>query len=226
MSFELHCETCGAPSGPSVGICPYCKTSFANAVASNPAMASLKDAYEKGLLKQALSQALALKDSEQMQNDPTFLCLYGKILIEAEGPSAQIKSCFAKAAALNSAVAPEAQLYIDMLSAKSMFREGLNDPGEQWFKKMLAEHPNNPHLLFIMGAHLFWVDRETQDSSRYLEQCVQLHPNFARAWGCLFAVYKFLKSEANMKRCGREFLRLEDDLRMKKYIEEQMVTVF
>lgn len=181
MSFELHCETCGAPSGPSVGICPYCKTSFANAVASNPAMASLKDAYEKGLLK----------DSEQMQNDPTFLCLYGKILIEAEGPSAQIKSCFAKAAALNSAVAPEAQLHIDMLSAKSMFREGLNDPGEQWFKKMLAEHPN-----------------------------------FARAWGCLFAVYKFLKSEANMKRCGREFLRLEDDLRMKKYIEEQMVTVF
>ena len=225
MSFELMCETCGAPSGPSVGVCPYCKTPFASSTSQNPAVAGLRDLYERGLLKQALGEASFMNQDKKNQEDSTFLMLYGKILLEAEGPSAHIKSCFAKAAALDPACAAEAQVYIDVISAKSMFREGLNDAGEQWIQKLIADYPDNPHLLFILGSHNFWVDGETQNSLRFLERCVQVRPNFARAWGCLFAIYKKLNDPFNARRCGTEFLRLEDDPRTKNFVEEQLRSI-
>jgi tetratricopeptide (TPR) repeat protein len=222
MSFDLVCEACGAPSGPSVGICPYCKSPLASTAGANPALSALNELFEKGYLKQALGQASSMYQEAKHQEDPNFLMLYGKILFEVEGPSSQIKSCFVKASILNPAIASEAQAYVDMVSAKSMFREGLNDAGELWIQKLLADHPNNAHLLFTLGSHNFWVDGDIHNSSRHLEKCVQIRPNFARAWGCLFAIYKKSNDAHNARRCATEFLRLEDDPRTRAFVEAQL----
>jgi len=222
MSFETECESCGAPSGPSVGVCPYCKTPFSSQVPDNPAVADLHQLYESGKLKEAVSMASMMAKEEKYLADASFLVLYGKILIEVEGPSGIVKSCFAKAATLDPKFSEESKLYVSMMAARSLFRKGLSDPGELRFLELLKEHPHNPHLLFLLAAHTFWVDRETQNSVRLLEQCVQVRPNFARAWGCLFAIYKFLKDKSNMQRCSQEFLRLEDNEEMKKFIQTQI----
>lgn len=221
MSFEVNCPNCGASSGPSVGVCPYCKTVLSTTEVSCPVTTGIQDLYAKGHIEEALAQVHVIKDNEAQEGDPIFLMLAGKLSLEAESPSSQIKTFFAKALAIEGAHQKEAKLYLDMVTAKGMFRKGLNDPGEKWFNSQIPLFPNNPHLLFLLGSHTFWVDQETRNSAANLERCVQIRPTLARAWGCLFAIYQKLKDKPNMKRCIGKYAEISSDERTVAFMNEQ-----
>src|SRR3990167_8309569 len=94
MSFETICPQCGAPSSPTIGICPYCKAVMTTeAEKKNPAITNIKKSFNEGNLEQALSLAKALESTkpESLKN-VDFVLLYAQILIEVDGPSSRIKS--------------------------------------------------------------------------------------------------------------------------------------
>lgn len=221
MNFEVNCPNCGASSGPSVGVCPYCKTVLASTEEKHPALSGIQEMYAIGRIDEALAQIHMIKEQKDLQEDANFWMLAGKVSLEAESPSSQIKTFFARAMTIEGPHQKEAKLYIDMIAAKRLFRKGLNDRGEQWFNSQIPLYPNNPHLLFFLGSHTFWVDQETQSSSANLERCVQLRPSFSRAWGCLFAIYQKLKDTPNMQRCMKHFSEVSADERTLAFMREQ-----
>ena len=222
MSFETSCSTCGAPSGPSVGVCPYCKTPFTSVKPANPALSSMRDAFQQGRLQEALAQGSAMKNLPKYSDDGEFLVLWGKVLFESEGPGGTVASIFAKAAAAGGDHADEAQLYFLISAANSELRRGLNDPGENKLQTLLQSHPQNPHILFTLGTHLFWVDQSSDQAMRYLELCVQARPAMPRAWGCLFAIHKSRGDKVNMKRCRDQFLKYDNSEDARKLMDAQM----
>jgi thioredoxin-like negative regulator of GroEL len=203
-------------------VCPYCKTVLASTSEQSPALSNLAKLYEQGKIEEALPQIHLLKQQEDMQSDATFLMLAGKISLEAESPTSQICTFFTQASMQDGPHQAEAKLYNEMMTARKLFKEGLNDPGEKWFNAQLALHPNNPHLYFLLGAHTFWVDQETRSSAANLERCVQIRPALARAWGCLFAIYKKLGDKSNMQRCIQHYSEISQDERTLEFMREQM----
>lgn len=221
MSFEIVCSGCGAMSGPSVGVCPFCKTLMKSVGGEGSAGASIQKVYEEGKLDTALDLAKKMYAEEKSKKDPRFLILFAKILIDTEGPSSMIRSVLAEAHLLDPQN-PEVLDYMEMMEAKYNLKKGLNDAAEVQLKKLLRRTPKNYHLLFILGSHIFWIDGAPAAAVHYLEECVRLSPNYLRAWGCLGAIYKKLGNEPMAARAFQKCIQLENDPKMKEFFQSQL----
>jgi predicted Zn-dependent protease len=193
MNFEIICPSCGAPSSPTIGVCPYCKAVMTTeAEKKSPVITNIKKAFNDGNLEQALSLAKALetKKPDSLSN-VEFVLLYTQILIEVDGPSSRIKSLLNHALAENPS---DSRLldYLEIIEAESNLSHDKDDAGEVALANIIRRFPENVHALFSLGSHLFWVEKDYQRALRYLEQCVRLRPNFIKAKACLAAVYKEL----------------------------------
>ena len=225
MSFDLICENCGAISGPSVGVCPYCKTSFAQGAkegAAHSEASSVMAAYEKGNLDEAFSLAQAAEQQNpKITEDPHFALLYARILIEVEAPKPRIKAILNKVI-LQDPRNESANELMQLVLAMSLFTKEQNDPGEQQMRAILKKNPNLDLALFLLGAHLFWVSGEMQESIRFLEQCVKMRPNFLRAWACLGSIYQKLGNKTLAARSFERCVDLEKEPQMKLFFMKQL----
>ena len=193
MSFEIICSNCGAPSSPTIGVCPYCKAIMTTeAEKKSPAIVNIKKAFNEGNLEQALSlaKALEMQKPESLTN-VEFVLLYTQILIEVDGPSSKTKSILNQALIDNSSDTRLSD-YLEIVEAESNLSHEKDDAGEIALTNIIRRSPENVHALFLLGSHLFWVEKDSQRALRLLEQCVRLRPNFIKAKACLAAVYKDL----------------------------------
>ena len=224
MSFDLACPKCGARSGPSVGICPYCKAVMSSAAAGvkeiAPGFAAIKKYFDEGAMEQALALATAAEaQAQELSKNRDFQLLYARILIEIEAPSSKTR------AVLNQILLKEsgdidALDYLAIVEARSKFSHAENDPGEMQLKELLKRRADLDLAHFILGAHLFWNQKETVHSVRYLETAVRLRPNFLRAWGCLGAIYAKMNNEPLASKAFQNCLRLEKEPKMRKYFQD------
>lgn len=221
MSFEVNCSGCGASSGPSVGICPFCKRIMTSPLDKNSEKEnSVLKIYESGRLDLALSLAKKMYMSDpESKNDPGFLLIYVKILIDSEGPTSFIQSLLAEAHLLDPK-RKDILDYLELVEAKGYLKKGLNDTGETQLRNLLRRTPHNVQAHFILGTHLFWMDEEMQLAIPHLETCVRLAPNFLRAWGCLGAIYKKMGNSQLSMRAFQKCVDLEPNARMKEYFEK------
>lgn len=226
MSFERICSGCGAASGPSVGICPFCKTVMISADDQNFKQEnSITQLYEKGRLDLALSLAKKMYSNDaESKKDVGFLLLYAKILIDTEGPTSLIKGVLSEAHLVDP-TNKEILDYIDLTEAKGYLKKGLNDTGEVQLRNLIRRSPNNIHAHFLLGTHLFWSDEQSQMAIPYLETCVRLSPNFLRAWGCLGAIYKKMGNPQLSMRAFQKCAELEPDAEMKEFFLQQANSV-
>lgn len=217
MSFEIVCEGCGAISGPSVGVCPFCKTVLAKTKNAITGHNELTEAYQKGNMELALCIAKKLHtENKKATKDVSFLLLYAKILLETEGPSSQINALLTEALLLEPEN-NEVRDYMDIIQAKGSFKKGVNDAGENALKLVLKRSPENVHALFLLGSHLYWVESAAPAAAHYLERCVKVAPNFLRAWGCLSAVYKGMNNIQLSQRSLQKCIEIETNPSMKEY---------
>lgn len=222
MSFELICPGCGAISGPSVGVCPFCKTILTSPHEKNSEQkSSINKIYESGRLDLALELAKKFYQTEEAKKDFGFLLMYAKILIDTEGPTSHIKSNLMEAYLL-SPNNQEVLDYIELIEAKRNLKKGLHDSGEIQIKNLLRRSPHNVHAHFIIGTHLFWTDEQPEMAIPYLETCVRLSPNFLRAWGCLGVIYQKLGNQQLAARAFQRCAELEPNIKMREYFEHQI----
>lgn len=222
MSFEQVCSGCGATSGPSVGICPFCKTLMTSASDGNfQQEKSISQLYEKGRLDLALVLAKKLySEDPASKKDVGFLVLFAKILIDTEGPSSLIKSVLSEAHLIDP-LNQDILDYLELMEIKKYLKKGLNDTGEVQLKNLIRRSPKNTYAHFLLGTHLFWTDEQPQMAIPHLEICVRQSPNFLRAWGCLGAVYRKLGNTQLAMRAFQKCAELETEIRMKEYFLQQ-----
>lgn len=222
MSFESICHNCGAPSGPSVGICPFCKSVMVDATNSDGAnTASFHKLYNDGQIERALAMGTTMmKSKPEIKTDLSFLLTYVKVLLETEGPNSQIRSLLAE----GTLVAPDNRDLIDyaeIVEAKASLKKGLNDSGEMILRNVLRRSPTNVHAHFILGSHLFWAENEMASAIPHLETTVRLHPRFLRAWGCLGALYKKMGNSQLAKMAFEKCAAIETNASMKEFFVKQ-----
>lgn len=220
MSFDLICPNCGAPSGPSVGVCPFCKSTLSGtAVKEDRTVTAIRRFYGDGKIDKALVLAGVLeREKPKMSENVGFLLLFAKILIETEGATSKIRNLLTKAFLLEPEN-QEASEYLEIIEAKTQLKKGLNDLGEQTLRNIIRRSPNNPHALFLLGTHLFWTERLTSEPVKLLERCVEVRPNFLRAWACLGTIYRKIGRPALAVRAFRRCSALETNQRMKAYFK-------
>ena len=221
MSFPIFCENCGAPSTPSVGVCPYCKAVFQSAkIKENPTVTNIRSVFDEGDLPKALSlAALAEKEKTELTKNPNFVILYVKILIEVEAPSSKIRALLQKAQ-MENGTNQEITDYLEILIAKGNLKAGKGDAGEEELKNILRRSPKNAHAAFLLGSHLFWVEKDHQAGLIYLEKAVRHRPNFLRANACLASLYKQIGSEALARKLFQKCISLEKDSSMKDFFKK------
>lgn len=220
MSFDLICKSCGATSGPSVGICPYCKAVLTSAgEGENPTLKAFRKAFQEGKLDVALSVGRELeKTKPALRKDKAFVLLYAQTLIEAEAPSSQVKSLLMEA--LMEEENPALQDYLDIVQAKGLLGHEAEDAGEVLLKSVLRRSPQNAHAHFLLGSHLFWVEKQGGKALKHLETTVRERPNFLRGNACLAALYQQLGNGTLAARLFTKCRDLETSAEMKKYFAE------
>lgn len=226
MSFPTVCRGCGSLSGPSVGVCPFCKTIMANkktaAEGSGATTDFLRKLYVEGRLDQAtLTAHRAYRGDEKARKDADFLLMYAKVLIDTEGPGTLIRGVLAEAA-IQAPENSEIQDYNELMAARQLLRKGVNDEGEQRMKAVLRRAPQNFHAHFFLGTHLFWVDEQPALALSHLETCARISPKFLRVWGCLGAIYKKLGHKPLADAAFRKCIELETDETMLAYFKTQI----
>lgn len=222
MSFELVCESCGALSGPSVGVCPFCKSVLSRPDSEIAGQDSLLQMYNSGRVDISLNLASKIfHENPKAKQELSFLMLYVKILVETEGPSSLINSLLTEGL-LISPKNQELHDYLEIMQAKLNLKKGSSDQGEQMLKNLLRRSPDNVHALFLLGAHLYWIDNSPTTSIFYLERCVRLAPNFLRAWGCLALVYKALGNLQLSQSALRKCIDLESNPNMKHFFKNEL----
>jgi tetratricopeptide (TPR) repeat protein len=221
MSFDIVCVNCGAPSSPAIGVCPYCKSVMTTEVEKRtPAIGSIKKSFNDGQLERALSLAKVLETQKpDSLKSKEFVLLYTKILLEAEGPSTKIKSLLNQALVDNPSD-PQLLEYLEVAEAESNLSREKEDAGEIALTNIIRRSPENVHALFLLGAHLFWIEKDAQRALRYLEQCVRLRPNFFRAKACLAAIYKALRMDDLAARFCNECASKASDQKTKEFFIE------
>jgi len=231
MSFEIVCPACGALSGPSVGVCPFCKTALirpktdaASAAAGNEQ--HLKNLYLKeGKLQETLSYFREMTKVKPELLQETGLCeIHARVLIESEAPTTGIRSALQRGILVN----PEAAVLrtLDRVAAaKSKLRRGREDEGEIELRAVLKDSPNEDLALFLLGAHLFWIEGDAVESVRLLEKAVKLRPSFLRAWGCLGSIYLKLGNGPLASRAFQRCVKLEENPEMKKFFQSKMAEI-
>ena len=223
MSFELVCPQCGAPSSPSVGVCPFCKSVMSHEpCGDSPSIELIHRYYEQGRLESALELgSRMLKSNENLKASLNFIHTYLKVLFEAEAPISQMRSLISEALLHHPGDSTLID-YLEILEAKRGLRKGLNDQGEVLLRALLRRSPQNAHAHFILGAHLFWTDSEPTMAIPHLEACVRLHPSFLRAWGCLGAIYKKLGHRGLAQQAFRKCLEIETEPKMRALFEQEL----
>lgn len=223
MSFEVICSNCGAPSGPSVGICPFCKSMMGSANGKNGIQdRSIESMYETGRLDTALGLAKnKYNTDENAKKDLSFLLLFVKILLDAEAPSVFIRGVLAQGL-LIAPSSTDVLDYIDIVEAKSFLKKGIGDAGEKQVRNVLRRSPNSVHAHFLLGTHLFWAENQPQQAIPHLETVVRLSPTNLRAWGCLGAIYKKLNNPALALRAFQKCSELETNPSMKEFFLEEV----
>ncbi|RYZ74952.1 MAG: tetratricopeptide repeat protein [Proteobacteria bacterium] len=232
MSFGLICESCGAPSAPAVGICPYCKAVMsrrqdgAAGVSSpeNETVSVLNERYETGQIEDALELTMKLFPDAELQKDVGFLLLAAKIMIEAEAPVGKMNAALSQAFRL-SPRDPAVNEYMAIVDAKTKIEHGLRDLAEQRLLEILRKSPKNPHAAFLLGSLYFWAKKSPELAISSMETCVRERPRFQRAWGCLGALYRSLGNYELAARAFRKCLEIEDDANMRAFFEEQLKAV-
>ena len=191
MSFDAICSNCGAPSSPSVGICPFCKSVMTNKKSQDtPTITKIRELYDKGDMEKALVLARqAEKEKPKLLENASFVLLYVQILIETDGPSSKIRSLLTQAY-LKEGENSQLSEYREIIEAKNNLSHVKNDIGEQALVNIIRRSPKNPHALFLLGSHLCWIENEYARAIQLLERCVVLRPNWLQANGCLAALYK------------------------------------
>lgn len=218
MNFDIVCANCGALSSPSIGVCPYCKSvMITDAEKKIPVIVDIKKFFNDGRLEQALllAKTLETQKSDALKSKE-FALLYAQILFEADGPSTKIKSILNQALIDNSSD-PQLLEYLEVAEAESNLSRNKDDAGEVALSNIIRRSPENAQALFLMGTHLFWVEKDAQRALKYLEQCVRLRPNFFTAKVCLIRVYKTLKMDDLAVRFCNEFALKATDPEMKKF---------
>lgn len=223
MSFDLVCPQCGAPSSPSVGICPFCKAVLSHSDKSeNPSYDLLQSYYQKGRLEAALDLgSRMLKAEAKLSQNLEFVFTFFKILIESEAPMSQMRSLIAEAM-LYHPHDPTLVDFLELLEARRNLKKGINDQGEVLLRALIRRSPQNLHAHFILGAHLFWTESEPTQAIPHLETCVRLHPHFLRAWGCLGAIYKNLGNQQLAQMAFRKCLEIETEPKMRELFEAEL----
>lgn len=229
MSFEVLCGRCGAPSGPSVGVCPFCKSPLASDSGSgkgkskeNATLTAIRGHYAEGRLERALPLATAAYEQKvELQENAAFLLLYAKILIETDGPKSRIRAILTKATLADPADA-EVQEYLDIAEAMTLLRPGVpQDEGETLLRHVIRRSPKNPHASFILAAHLAWEEEgDPHEPIKYFVQCVRARPVYQRAWGALGALYKEIGNDALAAEAMRRAIKLESNPAMRKHMEK------
>jgi predicted Zn-dependent protease len=225
MSFEVVCSGCGAPSSPSVGVCPFCKTVMSvNDGKEKHTVDVFTKLYNEGKLERALSLGNEMyKSKPDLKSDLVFVITFSKILIESEAPSSQIKSLLAEAH-LHTPQNTDISDYLEIVEARNCLKKGINDTGEMMLKNLLRRSPNNVHAHFILGTHLFWTDNESTMAIPHLETCVRLHTHFLRAWGCLGAIYKKMGNTQLAQMAFQKCATIETNQNMKDFFLSQTKT--
>ena len=223
MSFDLVCPHCGAPSGPSVGVCPFCKTVLSELTEKeNRTLTAIKKLYQEGSVEDALAMITTLVlDKKQLEKNVNFLLLSAKLLMEAEGPTSKIRNQLTRALLVDPDH-KDVNEYLEVIEAKALLKEGLNDYGEQGLKAILRRSPDNVHALFYLGTHLYWIEHQEASAIRYLERCVQVRPNFLRAWGCLGSIYDEIGEITLASRAFRKCIELEKNERMRAFFKQRL----
>lgn len=221
MSFDIICANCGAPSAPSVGVCPFCKTILTSKSSGkdSPTITKINKFFNDGKIGNALSLVKAAEQNKPaLLKNPRFVLLYVKILLEADGPSSKMKALLS-CVLLEHPGDPHLMEYMEVINARSNLSRGRDDMGEIELANIIRRSPKNVHALFLLGSHLFWVENEIQRSLLYLEKCYRLRPNFLRAAACLAALYKALGSNVQANRLFRKCATLETNKEMKAYFK-------
>lgn len=223
MSFDVVCDRCGAPSGPSVGMCPFCKGVIAGpSKDAHPTLTKIRKFFNEGKLEQALSFASAAEaEQKKLSDNPTFLLTYVKILFETEGPTSKMKSLLVKLQTKEE-TDQEVTDYWDLIEAKHLMTHGTQQAGELLLKSLLRRSPNNAHALFLLGSQAYYANGDIAEAVRCLERCVSLRPCFLRAWGCLGVIYRATGDGSAAERAFKKCLSLETNAKMKAFFTEQL----
>jgi hypothetical protein len=94
MGFDVICSSCGAPSSPSVGVCPFCKSAMTNKKSKDtPTITKIRELFDAGNIEKALFIVQqAEKAKPKLLKNAAFILLYIQILIESDGPSSKTRS--------------------------------------------------------------------------------------------------------------------------------------
>ncbi|NQZ02428.1 MAG: hypothetical protein HRT45_17355 [Bdellovibrionales bacterium] len=219
MSFDIICNNCGAPSNPSTGVCPFCKSVM---VSSKPSKESatvtrIRELYSKGKVDKALQMIRSAEEHKpKLLDNANFVILYVQILIEVDGPSSKTKSLIARCLLEQPDHAGLLE-YLEIVDAESKLTKGLDDAGELELANVIRRSPKNVHALFLLGSHLFWVEKEQQRSVKLLERAYKQRPNFLRCTACLAALYVELGYPQFAKKLFRHCASLDSNKEMKKF---------
>ena len=220
MSFDTICSNCGAPSSPSVGVCPFCKSVMTNKKGQDaPTITKIRELYDKGDIEKALVLVRqAEKEKPKLLENTSFTLLYVQILIESDGPSSKARSLLTQAY-LRDAENAQLSEYREIIEAKNNLSHVKNDLGEQALVNIIRRSPKNPHALFLLGSHLCWVESEYARAIQLLERCVVLRPNWLQANGCLAALYSKLDNSTLAQKYIRKCISLAKDANTKEYFK-------
>jgi tetratricopeptide (TPR) repeat protein len=220
MSFELLCESCGAASGPSVGVCPFCKSTMISKKSKElPAYSKLKSLYAEGKVHTAICLANEVLKHEKHLENASLLLLCAQILIESEGPNGKVKNILAKAM-LADPENPQILEYIELTDAKFELSHVSPERGKDILEKLLRRSPDNVHAMFLLGSHLCWREQAYARAIPLLHRCVQLRPVFQRAWACLGVASRKIGQEHLAQESFRRCLKLESTGTMRAHLEK------
>lgn len=224
MSFEINCPNCAAPSNPSVGICPYCKTILApkgERGKVDTTVTALKKKYREGKLGFVLRSCdQMLRNKPKYKENVDFLIFYVKVLIQADASTSKIRTVLSWLS-LYAADNLEAIDLIELVEAKDQFTDEKDDLGEQKMRALIKRDPNNYLAHFLLGAHLYWVEKDYRQAIIHLEKTVQSHKGFLRAWGCLGALYKSIGQFTQGQQAFLKAAELESESSMRQFFKEQ-----
>jgi lipopolysaccharide biosynthesis regulator YciM len=210
MAFDVICKNCGAPSGHSVGFCPFCKCPMSDAESEQSASyAALLQSYTSGDLDLSVVQVnKVFEKKDELLEDTELLLLTVKILIETEAPRTRVATLLAEAM-MKHPNNEQIKLYYKIHQAKSSLKAKAFDDAEMVLRNVLKADPKNVHANFILGVHLFWDEGKTQEAIKHLETCTRENPKFKRAWGCLSAAYEKIGNIHLSRKAIEKFKELE-----------------
>lgn len=228
MSFELICHSCGAPSGPAVGICPFCKSVLSpeSKKKYSPALRRLRTLFDEGKLEQAalLAREATRSSDEKISGNAQILSICAQILFEVEAPTAELNSILAKASLLE----PDdrgIQDLMNLVQAKVAINYRNSQEGKLLINNILKHQPNHPHALFLLATYVNSKESNPVLAMVYLEKALRARPNFLKAWACLAGIASRVGNSHVAEKALLKALSLETNASMKLYFTKLLLKV-